>query len=137
MNIWMGTGRITHDLEIKVTPKNKHVLEFQIAIRETKDITTFLRCQAWEQTADYISEYAQKGSNLAVMGKIQTNRYQDRNNNNVEKVYVRVDRCEVLDKWKEKLTDWNQGYDVQGTKYEKQYGGFDGSDVEPDDLPFY
>ena len=52
MNSINITGRITHDLELKVTQSNIHVLEFQIAIRDGKDKegnekTIFLRCQAW------------------------------------------------------------------------------------------
>lgn len=141
------TGRITHDLDLRQTQSGKFVLDFQIAIRETKDITTFVRCQAWEKTAEIISQYAMKGSNLAISGGLKTDRYQDRSGNNVERTYIRVSTVEILDKRKEKLVKESNDYNanqefaesLKGTEYEKQFGGnyANTSDIALDDLPFY
>lgn len=127
------TGRITHDLSIRVTQTNKHVLDFQIAVRETKDESTFIRCQAWEKTADIIDQYATKGSNLAISGTLKSDKYQDKNGNNVEKVYVRVNQVEVLDHRKGDLEKKNEEYGYELNKF----GGSQKVDLSPDDLPFY
>lgn len=127
------TGRITHDLSIRVTQTNKHVLDFQIAVRESKDESNFIRCQAWEKTADIIDQYATKGSNLAISGTLKSDKYQDKNGNNVEKVYVRVNQVEVLDHRKGDLEKKNEEYGYEPSKF----GGSQNVDISPDDLPFY
>lgn len=146
MNSVNITGRITHDLELKVTNTNKHILDFQVAIREGKDDTTFVRCRAWEKTADILSQYASKGSNLAITGSLKTDRYQNKEGKNVEKQYVLVNRVEILDHRKEKLTDWQSDNEqftesLQGTEYANQFGGdrYDSANnvIDKDDLPFY
>ena len=147
MNTVNITGRITHDLDIRQTQSGKLVLDFQIAIRETKDITTFVRCQAWEKAAEIISQYAMKGSNLAITGSLKTDRYRDKNGNNVERTYIRVGSVEILDKRKEKLVkeanDFNANQEfaesIKDTEYARQFDGnyANTADIAPDDLPFY
>lgn len=144
------TGRVTHDLQVKVTKSNKHVLDFQIAVRENKDETIFIRCQAWEKTADIIDQYATKGSNLAISGSLKVEKYQDKNGNNVEKTYVRVSQVEVLDHRKGDLEKKNEefGYSVEDenknfseslrdTEYARNFSGSQDVDIKPGDLPFY
>ena len=144
------TGRVTHDLQVKVTKSNKHVLDFQIAVRENKDETIFIRCQAWEKTADIIDQYATKGSNLAISGSLKVEKYQDKNGNNVEKTYVKVNQVEVLDHRKGDLEKKNEefGYSVdeenknfseslRDTEYARNFGGSQDVDIKPGDLPFY
>ena len=126
------TGRVTHDLSVRVTNTNKHVLDFQIAVRENKDESNFIRCQAWEKTADIIDQYATKGSNLAISGTLKSDKYQDKNGNNVEKVYVRVNQVEVLDHRKGDLEKKNEEYGYEPNKF----GGSQKVDLSPDDLPF-
>lgn len=133
MNTVNITGRVTHDLQVKVTNTNKHVLDFQVAIRETKDITTFVRCQAWEKTADIIDQYATKGSNLAISGSLRVEKYQDKNGNNVEKTYVRVNQVEVLDHRKGDLEKKNEQYGYEPSQIEPSQD----VSISPDDLPFF
>ncbi len=130
MNSINITGRITHDLELKVTQSNIHVLEFQLAIRDGKDKegnekTIFLRCQAWRQTADYLSEYAAKGSLLAINGSIKQDRYQ-KDGETVEKILVNVNSAEILSHRKEEVGKFGGDRSNLGSNI-----------LEPDDLPFY
>lgn len=127
------TGRITHDLQVKVTPTDKHVLDFQIAVRETKDITTFVKCQAWEKTADYINDYAVKGSNLAISGSLKTDRYKDKNGSNVEKTYVRISQAEILDHRKGDLEKTNEQLGTEPNP--SMFGSY--TEIKSEDLPFY
>ena len=127
MNTVNLTGRITHDLNIKVTPTNKQVLDFQIAVRETKDESIFVRCQAWEQNADYLSSYAAKGSMVAITGSLKVDKYQNKEGNNVEKVYVRVSRAEIMDRRKE---------ESNREEFNPNMGGKD-LGIDPEELPFY
>lgn len=132
MNTVSITGRITHDLSLKETKTKKHVMDFQVAIRETKEISTFVRCQAWEQDADFLDRYAVKGSLVAVTGSLKTEKYQDKNGNNIERTYVRVFRIEILDHRKEEVQKQNEQFGYQ-TPVEEN-GDFN---ISPDELPFY
>lgn len=137
-------GRITHDLEIKVTPNNSHVMEFSIAVkRETKDdATDFFNIQSWGKQADYISEYATKGTKIAVNGKLREDKYTDKDGNNRRKTYVLSDRVEILSNGKSKVQaptveDSNQEFinSLQGTEYANQFGA-PSNEIADDDLPF-
>lgn len=132
MNTVNLTGRITHDLQIRVTQTNKHVLDFQIAVKETKDITNFIRCQAWEKTADYINDYAVKGSNVAITGSLKTDKY-EKNGSNVEKTYVRIDRAEILDRKKADLEKKDETFGAEPNT--SMFGKYDA--IKDEDLPFY
>lgn len=132
MNTVNLTGRLTHTPEVRVTSTNKHVLDFSIAVRETAEVTNFIRCQAWEKTADIIADYATKGSNLAIAGSLKVDKYPNKDGNTVEKVFVRVNTVEVLDRRKDSL---DKKTAETGFAPNKFGSGIDG--IEPNDLPFY
>lgn len=80
-NTWIGTGRITKDLEVKVTGGGKHVLNFTIAIDDgTKDNphTTFIPVEAWEKTADNIAKYFEKGDQIILGCRLVNRKVEDR-----------------------------------------------------------
>ena len=89
-------GRLTGDVELKQTPQGVSVCSFSIAVnRKGKDAPTdFINCQAWRQTAEFISKYFSKGSSICVAGSVQTRTWEDKNGGkryatevNVEEAY--------------------------------------------------
>lgn len=77
-------GRLTGDPELKVTTSGVNVCEFSLAINrkvigQQPRETDFIKCQAWRQTAEFISRYFKKGSALCVVGSIQTRSWTDNN----------------------------------------------------------
>ena len=72
-------GRITRDLELKKTQNQKSVVSFSLACDngygENKQ-TSFIECVAWNQLADNLCAYQQKGSLIALMGNINTRNYE-------------------------------------------------------------
>ena len=67
-------GRICHKPELKNTQSGVEVLSFTIAVErkfskkgEERE-TDFIDCQAWRQTAVFISTYFDKGSMIVVNG---------------------------------------------------------------------
>ena len=62
MNSVCEIGRLTSDVELKMTPSGKSVCSFTIAVYRTKEITDFLPCVAWRQTAERITRYFRKGN---------------------------------------------------------------------------
>lgn len=88
MNKVILMGRLTKDPEIRYTQNNTPVCSFTLAVdrRFSKDKQAdFISCQAWQKTAEFISKYFQKGSMIAVVGRIQTRTWED---NEGKKRYV-------------------------------------------------
>lgn len=73
-------GRLVKNPEIKVTQNNVSKLEFTIAWSEKyKDAETkcFLRCIAWRNTAEFISNYFSKGDEITIEGRMVTEQWTD------------------------------------------------------------
>jgi single-strand DNA-binding protein len=98
MNIVVEMGRLVAAPELKQTQSGKAVCSFRIAVnRGGKDKgADFFDVVAWEKTAEFVSKYFQKGSMIAITGKLQSRQYQDKNGNNrtvIEIVANNVDFC--------------------------------------------
>ena len=55
-------GRLTNDVELKTTPQGTAVCTFSIAVnRKGKETQAdFINCQAWRNTAEFISKFFYK-----------------------------------------------------------------------------
>ncbi|HPV14691.1 MAG TPA: single-stranded DNA-binding protein [Candidatus Cloacimonadota bacterium] len=83
-------GRITHDLELKFTPKGTPVLRFSLANdRNYKDEsgewqsqTSFFDVVVWSERAETLTKQAGKGTAVLVEGRLEARTYTDQNNMN-------------------------------------------------------
>ena len=81
MNTCNLIGRLTTDPEIKTVSGEQTVCNFTLAVnRRYKDKNgnrqaDFLRCVAWNKTAEMISRYLAKGDQCGVFGSIQSRSY--------------------------------------------------------------
>lgn len=135
MNKVIFTGRIANDLEVKVTPSNKHVLEFDLAVRKTKEKSSFFKVQCWEARADYLQSYATKGTLIGVVGTLEENRYVNKEQKTVKDIYVLVENVEILSSPKQpsyQPTLTNDGRDMLG-----HYENSPNVAINADELPFY
>lgn len=75
-------GRLTKDPELRHTQSNIPVASFTIAVDRgyKKDEADFINIVAWRGTAEFVSKWITKGQLIAVSGKLQTRKYQDRDN---------------------------------------------------------
>lgn len=72
-------GRLTASPELKHTQSGVAALEFTVTWSEKyKEIETkcFLRCKAWRQTAEFVSKYFDKGSEIIIEGKMITEQWE-------------------------------------------------------------
>lgn len=89
MNITTLMGRLTHDPELRKTPSDKSVVRFTVAVnRQFKNDkgeydADFISCQAWGNTADFVSRYFHKGDMIALTGTLRTGSYTDKNHSDV------------------------------------------------------
>lgn len=87
LNMIAAMGRLTHTPELRTTTSGKEVCSFDIACERSYSAngqreTDFLPCVAWGKTAQFVSQYFDKGSMIAVEGSLQTRKYQDKQGNN-------------------------------------------------------
>lgn len=76
-------GRLTRDPELRYTQSQTPVASFSIAVdrdfgRGEEKQTDFIDIVAWRQTAEFVSKYFQKGSMVAVSGRLQIRDWTDR-----------------------------------------------------------
>jgi single-strand DNA-binding protein len=82
LNRTILVGRITRDLELKVTQSNIPVVTFTLAVnRQYRDeqgnqTADFIQCVAWRKQAENLEKYCGKGSLIGIDGRIQTRQYE-------------------------------------------------------------
>ena len=101
MNKFIGTGNLTKAVEIRYTASGLAIANFTLAIRrDTKNKdgeyeTDFINCVAYNNTADLVSKYLDKGDKLTVEGRIQTGSY-EKDGKKVYTTDIVVDKVEFL-----------------------------------------
>ena len=88
LNVVAIMGRLARDPELRQTTTGKNVASFTIACdRGRRDANgqsqaDWIPVTAWDRTAEFVCKYFQKGSMIAVDGRLQSRSYQDKNGNN-------------------------------------------------------
>ena len=79
MNNFQITGRISKDLELRMTQSGKQVLDISVAITNGKDDTTFLTTTTFGKVAENICKYCKKGDTIGIEGIIKNHNWEDKN----------------------------------------------------------
>ena len=91
MNKAIIMGRLTKDVDLRTLQSGAVVASFTLAVdrrfknKKGEKETDFIQCIAWQKTGEFISQYFQKGSMIAVVGEIQTRNYDDKDG---KRVYI-------------------------------------------------
>ena len=94
LNVVATMGRLVADPQLRQTTTGKNVASFRIACdRGRRDANgqnqaDFFDVVAWERSAEFVCRYFQKGSLIAVDGRLQSRQYQDKNGNNRQAVEI-------------------------------------------------
>lgn len=147
-NTSMFIGRIVNTLEIKTFGDSK-VLEFTLARnRYTADkdhpVSDFIDCIAWNNAAERIIKYFEKGSKIGIIGCLQTQTYEstkyfDSNGKpcRIKRTELRVENVEFVDS--NKSSGNNNSASSSATSYDSAptYDAVDNSGTSSEDeLPF-
>ena len=91
-------GRVTKDIETRLTTTQKTVARFTLAVnRRTKDDEAdFINCQVWGKTAENMEKYVHKGDKIGLTGRIQTGSY-EKDGHRVYTTEVVVETLEFLE----------------------------------------
>lgn len=100
-NLWVGIGRLVAKPELRYTSSNIANTRFTIAIdrpftSDGEKNTDFINCVAWRKTAENICNFMDKGSQIAIEGRIQTNNYTDKDGNNRTSFEVMTSNVQFL-----------------------------------------
>lgn len=129
-------GRLTKEIELRKTNQNRSYCSFTLAVnrrykQDSQQEADFIQVIAWGQSADFLSDYAHKGYEISVEGRIQTRNYDGPSG----KVYVtEVVATQVM------LGAAPSNAKAQETSKpsEQVYPDYEPNpDISEDDLPFY
>lgn len=94
LNVVAIMGRLVADLELRTTTNGTNVCTFRIACERSytpkgqQRQADFVDIVAWGKTAEFICKFFQKGSMIAIDGRIQTRHYQGKDGSNRTAVEV-------------------------------------------------
>lgn len=91
-------GRVVRDLEVKTTQSGKSVASFALAVDGYgKDApANFIDMVAWGKAAEILAEYAGKGKQIAVTGRIQTRPWETKDGDKRKATEIVVDQFQLL-----------------------------------------
>lgn len=100
MNSVTLIGRLTKDAEVSYTSTSTALAKFTLAVDKPKkdgeQTADFIRITAWGKTAEIVDKYTSKGSQIAIVGRIQTGSYDNRNGDKVYTTDIIADKVELL-----------------------------------------
>ena len=109
MNKTFLIGRLTAKPELKYTSSNIPVTNFNLAVDRqpkedgTKD-TDFIEIRVWRKQAENVCKYLDKGSLVAIEGRIQTEKFTTKDGENRYKTLVIAERVMFLNSKKKEET---------------------------------
>jgi len=98
MNHTTIIGRLTRDPELKYLENGTPVCSFSVAVnrRFNKDATDFFNVTAWKKVGELCSEYLKKGSQVAINGRMESRKYENRDGQKTTVWELQVDEVEFL-----------------------------------------
>lgn len=133
MNIVVIIGNMTASPDMRFTPNGTRVAIFAVAVDRpytnadgSRD-TDFLRVVAFGRLAENIEKYTEKGSKIAVTGRIETRSYTDRQGVKRQVWEIVADRVEFLT-WKKQEEVSYQYPTIEQRRTDDEFSN--------DDLPF-
>ncbi|MGI6329544.1 MAG: single-stranded DNA-binding protein [Bacilli bacterium] len=149
MNKVFLIGRLTKDPELRYLNDNTAVVNFTIAINRLftnqsgEREADFINVVAWRRQAENIKKYLNKGSLLAVDGRIQTRNYENKEGVRVYVTEVVADNVQFLESKAQReqgMTpqDFNQTEPKEGTNISDEPFADFGETIElsEDDIAF-
>ena len=127
-------GRFTETPVIKTTPNGTAVTAFTLAVprdyktKDGKEITDFITCVAWRQTAEFITRNFEKGKAAIVCGSLETRGYKDKNDNKRTAYEIKVEKVY--------FAGGKKSDNGQATPQASPAQDFEEIDVNEEDLPF-
>ena len=105
MNKVILIGRLTADPEQRATQHGISVTNFTIAVNRRTGKPDYFRINAWRGLADTCKKYLSKGRQVAVVGELQANVYQNKDGQTRFYLDVNADEIKFLSSPDERKTE--------------------------------
>lgn len=102
INRVMLVGRLACDVDLKASQSGVSIASFAVAVggkpdRNGQDSVSFFDCVSFGRTAENLSRFCKKGSQVAIEGRLEQQRWKDtKSGNQRSKVVILIDRVEFL-----------------------------------------
>ncbi|HHX70656.1 MAG TPA: single-stranded DNA-binding protein [Gallicola sp.] len=116
-------GRLTKDLETRTSPSGTTIAKTSIAVNRKfkKEEADFINLIAFNKTAELMSQYLGKGSQVGIEGRIQTGSYDNKEGKKVYTFDVVVDNITFLDSKKTQEKEQASPYDIPVAEPAEEY----------------
>lgn len=140
MNHVVLLGRLTRDPEIRYSgqDQNMAVARYTLAVdrrykREGEQSADFIQCVTFGKSAEFAEKYLQKGTKIAIAGRIQTGSYKDQEGRTIYTTDVVVEEHDFAGAKNENANDTQEPAQQAPAQRADQY-----VQVDPEDegLPF-
>lgn len=103
MNSVVLVGRLTRDVDLRYTNNQTAVGRFSLAVdRFGKDNgADFINCVAFDKKAEVLKKYTHKGDKIALIGRIQTGSYTNKDGQTIYTTDVIVNEIEFCESRKD------------------------------------
>ncbi len=126
MNVVILVGRLTADPELKTSPGGKNYCKFSVAVdrgyvkagEERK--ADFINCTAWDKTAEFVSNYFEKGKWIAVEGSLRQDNYTNRDGVKMYSYNVNVNSVSFVGDKKSGDSDYSSNRASSESSYSSQ-----------------
>ena len=133
-------GRVTKDPELRSTTSGKKVTSVTVAVDNlTKNAdgsksTSFIPVTAWNNSAEFLTKYAKKGSLVGVEGRITQRSYKRNDGTNASVVEVIADNITLLESKGARENNANNRFEPD--QESDVVADLESTDLADDDLPF-
>ena len=110
MNKALLVGRITTKPELRTTSSGIPFTRFSVAINRPftnngERTADFINILVWRKQAENVCNFLDKGSQVAIEGRIQTGSYTDKDGNNRTSFEVVADNVQFLDSRSQRISE--------------------------------
>lgn len=123
------SGNLTRDPELRATASGMQVLSFGVAVNDRRknpqsgdweDYPNFIDCTMFGNRAESVSKYIQKGSKVAIEGKLRWSQW-EKEGQKRSKIEVVVDEIEIMQKSQNQQPQNTGQYQAQQYTQPQQY----------------
>lgn len=138
-------GRLTKDIDLKKTQTGLSVATYTVAVNKPKrkgqegSEADYINCVSWRATADYLANYAQKGTLVGIDGKIQTRNYKSDTGVTIYVTEILTDSVNILSNGRDKNQVNSVNNNLYNDGFEEDFNQVDSEftiNLNSDDLPF-
>ena len=152
MNKCCIVGRVTRDLELRHTQSGIANVSFSLAVdkglsrqkreefeAQSRPTADFPRVVVWGQMAENLARYCGKGSQIAVVGRIETGSYEDKDGKTIYTTDIVAENVEFLSKSTQDESKDSRGTNTHQSNNNSNDGFFEDDFSEIEDsgrIPF-